>query len=140
MKKLLIPIDGSEHAQRAMERGKELAEKFGWDIVLLSVEVLPIPYVDQVITLNAINQTNEDLKILLDEAKKNFVHFSNEVQVVSLRGDVASTIIKYIEDNDIEMVVMGSVGLNAGVISGLLLGSVTNKVLHKSCVPVLVVK
>lgn len=140
MKKLLIPIDGSEHAQRAMEKGREVAEKFDLDVVLLNVEVVPIPYIDQVTTQDVIKAITENSDKLLLNAKNNFQGFNNIVETVSLRGDIALSIIEYIEENDIEMVVMGSEGLNAGAISGILMGSVTNKILHKTTVPVLVVK
>jgi nucleotide-binding universal stress UspA family protein len=52
-------------------------------------------------------------------------------------GDAPEIIARYIEDQNIEQVVMGTRGL--GTVSGMLLGSVTTKVLHLVHVPVLLV-
>jgi len=144
MKKILIPIDGSEYSQRAMEKGKELAEAFGSSIVLLNVVYIPMPVYTyegergkNMIQLaqNAQNSSEE----LLKSAKEFFGGMADKVEIVSTEGDIATSIIEFVKKNDIDFLVMGSHGLGA-VMHRMLVGSVTTKVLHHIDVPVLVVK
>jgi nucleotide-binding universal stress UspA family protein len=61
--------------------------------------------------------------------------FLGEVAVV--RGQAAEAILEYVENHNIDMVVMGTNSENGEITGGL--GSVASKVLQKSQVPVLMV-
>jgi nucleotide-binding universal stress UspA family protein len=54
------------------------------------------------------------------------------------RGDAATEIINYINENPVELIIAGSRGLNS--IRGWLLGSVSRKLIHYANCSVLVVK
>lgn len=60
------------------------------------------------------------------------------VEKLVVFGDPAEEIIRYAEENDYDIVVMGSRG--AGPLRGVLLGSVSYKVLNSARCPVLIVK
>ncbi len=144
MKKILIPIDGSEYSERAMEKGRELAKVFDSSIVLLNVVYVPLPVYTyegergrnmMQLAENAQKQSEEMLK----DAKEFFSDMAGKVEAVSAEGDIATVIIEYVKDNDIDFIIMGSHGLGA-VMHRLLVGSVTTKVLHHVDQPVLVVK
>lgn len=145
MKKILIPIDGSEYSMKAVEKGKEIAKAFGSKVVLLNVEHLTFPvYTHRYgeAAIEGVSKVFEDAKKASEEllmtARKSFEE-SADVSIVSIQGDVANTIIDYVKNNDIDFVIMGSHGLGA-VMNRLLTGSVTTRVLHHIQIPVLVVK
>jgi len=66
--------------------------------------------------------------------EKNDVDFSKTIEF----GAPGPMIIRFIKNNKIDLVVMGSRG--GGAIKEIFLGSVSNLVLHKSLVPVMIVK
>lgn len=148
MKKILIPIDGSEYSSRAIEKGKEIAEAFGSTIVLIHVSDLRFPvYPYESATLLDTGSTLNELIVSAVERSKELLQISKEalnyeekkVETVSLEGDVPSAIIDFVNESDADLVIMGSQGINAGL-QGLLLGSVTNKVVHNIKKPILVVR
>jgi nucleotide-binding universal stress UspA family protein len=61
--------------------------------------------------------------------------YLGEINVI--RGQAAESILQYIDDHNIDMVVMGTHGEHGSVVGGL--GSVASKVLQRSSVPVLMV-
>ena len=61
-----------------------------------------------------------------------------EVEPVVLEGNPAHEIVKFAEENDIELIVMGTLGKTG--IQKFLLGSVTENVVRHSKVPVLVIR
>lgn len=143
MLKLLVPVDGSEHAGRTIEY---LLKNISWykdgvEIHLLNVQ-RPMPYgqrVSSVIGHDKINQYHHDegmaaLKSAMQKLDAANVKYHYHVGV----GDEAETIVKYAEEKGSDQIVMGTRGM--GSVSNLLLGSVATKVLHLAKVPVVLVK
>lgn len=145
MKKILIPIDGSECSYRAMQKGKEIAEAFDSDIILLNVNAW-VPFIDEINVENIAQmaeKSREESEELLIEAKKYFKERKDSVTVksidtVSLTGEVGKTIVQFAEENGIDLIVIGHRGRSG--LDRLIMGSVTMKVLSYVDVPVLVVK
>lgn len=141
MKKLLVPIDGSEYSVKAMLKAKEIAVLTDGEITILNV-IRPMQdyryahnkdfYKEGERTL--IRQSN----IILEEAMKNFEDFPGKVDTLYKRGDPVEEIVLYAEEGKFDLIIMGSRGL--GVFSRTLLGSVSNKVLHHTHTSVLIVK
>lgn len=147
MKKILIPIDGSDFSKRAMEKGKELAKAFDSEVVLMHVtnfDFVTYPGVGVfevgVNIPDIMEELEEQGEKLLQEAKESFGDMKGKVETLLQKGGIAHMITEYCENNDVDMVVMGSEGLSASGIRSLLIGSVTSKVIHHVNVPVLVVK
>jgi len=69
-----------------------------------------------------------------ESCEKQGIQFASEV----LHGSPASKIAEFAEKQNVDLVIVGSRGL--GGIKGAVLGSVSNSVVHKSIVSVLVVK
>lgn len=146
MKNILIPVDGSDYGEKAIEKGKEIAKAFGSNIVLLNVvhatpRIYAIGY--NMAPIDNINQIYEESRSMSQEILKSskaaFGDLSDKVSVISLEGDPASEIIHYVNSNDFDLIIMGSHGLGA-IMNRLLVGSVTTKVLHHTNKPVLVVQ
>ncbi len=70
-----------------------------------------------------------------NEAQKNG---ANDIKTVLKNGDAASRILKVANENNADLIVVGSRGL--GTFGDMLLGSVSNKVSHRSDHNVMIVK
>ena len=142
MMKILLPVDGSENALRATRFTISLVASCGGQVELHLLTVqLPILSGDvkMFVSQEQINayyrdEANKALasaRALLDGAGVRYVFHIGV-------GQIAETIAAYAKDKACDQVVMGNRGL--GSVSGLLLGSVTTKVLHLVDVPVTLVK
>jgi nucleotide-binding universal stress UspA family protein len=143
MKNILIPVDGSEYSMKALEAGKELAKAFDSKVCILSV-VTPELRMSSGRGSNMypsilLEELKEFSEKTLDESKKQFQEMANQVETFSVLGNVADEIVRFADENKIDLVVMGSHGLGA-LKNRLMTGSVTTRVLHHIDVPVLVIK
>ncbi len=141
MLRILLPIDGSENALRAVDYviRTRTSHRDATEVYLLHVQH-PLPGdVTMFIRGDQIKQYHQEegAKALaparerLDTARIPYVA---EVRV----GDAAETIAQYAKEKRCDQICMGTRGL--GRVSGMLLGSVTTKVIHLSDVPVVLVK
>ena len=127
--KILVPIDGSSHAKKAVEYAIDLALKYKATVYLVHV-VSPLPSVPDEEVLQTI-EANQELfaKEILEAAarevkKKGVGNFQSTV----LYGDPAHGILEFARKNGVDMILMGSRG--AGKVETLLLGSVSHRVCH----------
>lgn len=150
MKKILVPIDGSEYSEKALSKAKELAEAFDSQVVLLNVmnaelTVSSLRYASVNTIMNWPDLEAEAKKKsnqLLEGAKKVFSDISAQVETVALdepTGNIAKAIADYANDYDADVIIMGSNGIGS-LKQRLYLGSVTTKVLHIVQKPILVVQ
>lgn len=142
MLKILIAVDGSEHANRAIEAvGKMARSSLDLEAVLVSVSPEPIFYGDY--TVSTIQKIEEDQK------KQQNLLLANATQLATAQGlkldeparaygVVANEIVRIAIDRRVDQIAMGTRGM--GAVGSLLLGSVAQRVLHQSPVPVLLVK
>ena len=75
---------------------------------------------------------------ILEKAAKIMAESGVDAESILVRGDAATEIIKYIKENDIDLVVAGSRGLST--VTGWLLGSVSRKLVHYAGCSALIVK
>lgn len=137
-KKLLVPVDGSDHSMQATRCALELAQATGAEIILLHCH-RPFPVVlGEPLFQKAVGDRMEKSNRLLgpyrELLEKSGVSFTDRV-LEGPPGDVISEVAR-IEQCD--MIVMGSRGRTD--LEGLLLGSVAHKVLHTAPCPVLVAR
>lgn len=149
MKKILVPIDGSPISTKAVLEAKKLAEALRSDVVLLSVANITTPSGtdDSNILIKSglevqeyVSQFKINAEQNLAEAKELLKDLSVNVQTVLLYGDPADQIADYLDENDVEMVIMGSQGVGISRLRQVFIGSVTSKIVRHSKQPVLVVK
>lgn len=131
-KKILVPVDGSDQARKAIDFAANLAKQNDATIHLLHVYKLPIipegmgEYViSDRIELQALG--DKIISVAQDEVRKKG---GQHIEATVMEGDSAERIIAYAKDHDVDMIVMGNRGL--GSFKGLLLGSVSNKVSHRA--------
>ena len=143
-KKILIPIDGSELALKAVTTGVKLASEVGAQVVFLHAKAPYIaPYAAEVALMDSKTQdmfersiTLESEKILA-EAKKiaDAAGVVNQsVSAVSSRAE--SLIEKSVTEMGCDLIVIGTHG--RGAMGRFFMGSVTTRLLHISSVPLLI--
>ncbi|WP_407311606.1 universal stress protein [Desulfosporosinus sp. SB140] len=140
MKKILVPTDASEYSRRALETALEFARKFNAEIELLYVMHRPIAY-DSSFNSYIISpeQVEQEGNLVLEATFKGID--IGDVSVIKKKSQAekpAKVILEEIENEKIDLVVMGSHGY--GAIAGSLIGSVSQHVLHKAKCSVLIVK
>ena len=137
MKRILVPIDSSEIAERAMQEAIKV-NRFGE----AEVHVLYVADINK-LAINAYLSGNVLLEIgkagerILNAAVEKFPE-SMKVVKVYRTGDPAETITEYAKEINADLIIMGSRGL--GLVRGVLLGSVSTYVLERTKCPVLIVK
>jgi nucleotide-binding universal stress UspA family protein len=142
MHKLLVPIDGSDHARRALDYALRLAKEIGGiELHILTVQPEPNVYgeIQVYITEERMAQlqrrhSQDILAPALEAAKAAGVAHTSEIAV----GNAASTISKRADELRCEGIVMGTQGRDA--VASMLMGSVALKVVHLSKLPVTLVK
>ena len=138
--RVLIPYDGSEQAEEAIAHAA--AEHGDDEIVLLYVlDFVEAGYdapPDAVVPgywEEWYEEAERNGRELLAEAA---TAFEGEVETDVVVGRPAETILEYVEDRDVDAVLMGSHGRDG--LSRILLGSVAETVVRRSPVPVTVVR
>jgi nucleotide-binding universal stress UspA family protein len=138
--KLLLAADGSENSLRATDHAIRIAVGLG-DCVVHVVTALP-KLLDGTAELVGTSEIGEQLRAERDKAQEQVRRRLDEHGVryvaVGLPGDPARVIADYVREHAIDEVVIGNRGL--GTVRGLLLGSVSTKVVHLVDVPVTLVK
>lgn len=139
MKNILIPLDGSVYSVRALEKGKEIAKVYDSNLILINVVDNLIPTLNVADAKMIMDNMKASSKKLLEKSKKSLGD-DFKVQLISLDGDIATTIVDFAEKNYVDLIIMGSQGLGEGRIMKFFIGSKTQRVLSTTKIPVLVVK
>jgi nucleotide-binding universal stress UspA family protein len=142
MLKILIAVDGSEHANRAIEAvGKMARSALDLQATLVCVSPEPIFYGDY--TFATIQKIEEDQKRQQTALLTKAIELARS-QGLSLDdparayGVIAHEIVRIAKERQVDQIAMGTRGM--GAVGSLFLGSVAQRVLHESPVPVLMVK
>ncbi|PIW32314.1 MAG: universal stress protein [Nitrosopumilales archaeon CG15_BIG_FIL_POST_REV_8_21_14_020_37_12] len=136
-KKILVPLDGSTNASRGLDRAIEIAKESGAEITGFYVFHLPfaagIKYT-QKMKDDAQNKAVKAIGPAMKRAQKLGATFKYKTG----GGHTGSEIVKFAEKGKYDMIVIGARGI--GGTKEAFLGSTSNYVMHKSKIPVLVVK
>lgn len=137
-KNILLASDGSAHSLRAAERAIHLA------IGNPEANVTVLYVVDSKTSKADVlrNLDTEGITVLRKEKMASVEKKAKEAgvnyEIKILRGEPAPTITKYVNENNIDVVLIGSRGLNS--LQELVLGSVSHKVAKTAKCPVMIVK
>ena len=145
--KILLPTDGSANSEKAIIHAVNMANDENSEILVLNV-------VDSVY-LSGLPEEEliTDTEIVLERESKRVTHrvekiiekYEEEldiepgkikIETLTMEGNAADVILKISEEKDVDLVVMASSGKH--MIDRFLLGSVTEKTVRHSKVPVLV--
>jgi nucleotide-binding universal stress UspA family protein len=141
LSKILVPVDGSENSFRALEQAIFLATKIqeAKITVLYIIEHPPTVYIysPKIMEKLRTDYERESAKIL--ERCKEMANKSGiNIHTVLSEGDPASKIIGYSEREKFDIIIIGSRGM--GRFKEVIVGSVSNKVLHHAKCSVMLVR
>jgi nucleotide-binding universal stress UspA family protein len=159
--RILVALDGSEHANRALDMAIELAQEVDAEISVIHVHSPTAPTVEAPPALlpadapvmapsptrpTTRQKIRADLReAQIDEAeqilKQGELKVKSEglpVEQIMKEGEVAETIVEVADNEDFDLIVMGARGVST--IKELLLGSVSDDVIRNAPCPVLVTK
>lgn len=136
---ILVPVDGSPSAEQALCEAIDLARSAGARLTLISVATpprWPVATGPYLVPLPSEEELERGAEALLERLE---ALVPEDVPVCSVlrRGHVATAILDRIRDGEHDLVVMGSRG--RARLCSLLFGSVSQAVIERSPVPVLVV-
>ena len=135
---ILVPTDGSDAAEAALEQAIELASAYGARIHgLYVVDVTSYSTLEAGgdIVLETLEQEGSDaVERVFDAAERAGVDVTTSV----VSGTPHRDILEYADDHDVDLIVMGTHGRTG--LDRYLLGSVTEKVVRGAGVPVLTVR
>jgi nucleotide-binding universal stress UspA family protein len=139
MKKILVPTDASEASRRALRTALEFARKFNSDVELMFVMHKPIAY-DSSVNMYIISQEQieQEGKFVLDATLAKIDISGINVKKKIMEGNPAKVILKEIQDENIDLVIMGRCGY--GAIVDCLLGDVSQRVIYGAKCSVLITK
>ncbi len=138
MKRIVVAVDGSEHAERALRMGIDIASKFGADIRVVSVvEPTYLPPEPYGLAEQVDKATREEAGRVVSVAVKSVTDAGVAAEGEVLDGSPADVVARVADEVGADLVVVGSRG--KGALGRLFLGSVSDRLVHFLRRPVLVV-
>ena len=140
-KKMLVPLDGSELAEVVLSYAKELAGRFALELTLLHV-CEPRGGESLFMARSYLERTAEVVQKQSRKVQANtgapLGEKAVEVRVEVSTGNPAEEILRYAEENNVDIILMGTHGRSG--VGRWILGSVAEKVLRKSSSPIWLVR
>jgi len=147
IRKILVPLDGSRNSYRGLDEAISLVKQCtrwissGKMASIIGIYVKDMPGIYALHPIGSISSAvDKEGKRIIAQARtkcaKKGITFHGKI----FGGDPPSDIVRFAHNkrNRISMIVIGVRG--RGTLKGIFLGSVSNYVIHKSKIPVLVVK
>lgn len=143
IERILVPVEYSEHCHRVLAYALFLAERLGASVDVLHVWDRPAYVPDTIMVGKAGEATRSLAELIRDNAEQEMTEFlagSTVAPTLTLThhlesGEPASTILRFAQSSGADLVVMGTHA--RGAVRHLLLGSVAEKVVRMSPVPVI---
>ena len=145
-KRILVPTDGSENAERAGEYAISLADLSGADIIVLNV--IDTYYLASIVQPDVRESVDEELRTSVKRAVERFEAKIEEnkcngkcqnvkFKILIKEGKPVDVILKTIDEEKIDQVIIGKSGKDG--LERFLLGNTTERVLKEAKVPVNVI-
>ena len=152
--KILLPHDGTEMSDRAVDKAKEFAKAFDAELLILHViEHVPIPpslilgnervWMDR--TRRSISRKLEEawMKMvqerLINGLTKENIKATPRVLVGNTINSISDQILKFAKDNQVDLIIMGSERLEKRISKVKALGSVSRGVSERASCPVVLI-
>lgn len=156
---ILVAYDGSDYSKQALEKAIYLARQDQYAILniinvidpnisladsakiyqQLSKEALKGDFVSSgLVYQQMLNAMRVQASDIMDDMKKEMEDLPNEMNTFVLEGNPREIIIDFAKQKQVNLIIMGSRGLNA--LEELFLGSVSNHVVQNATCPVLIEK
>lgn len=138
--KILVPVDGSDNSYRALDAALFFSDKLGSKVAAVHVmEDIPVLHIQSEKLLRELleDYTNRE-QLILTKSSEIARKKGLAIDTILLRGNPSSIILDFCEKEKYDVIVMGSRGL--GKFKELILGSVSNKIVHHSRSPVVLIR
>lgn len=150
MKKILIALDYDPTAQAIAEKGFMLAKAMGAEVTLLHVIADPVYYSSvnyspimgfsgymdmEPMQTDITEALKKESLVFLEKSKQHLA--GDSIKTLVTEGNFADSILVTAKEIDADIIVMGSHSRNW--LNDILVGSVTEKVLHSSTVPLFII-
>ena len=136
---ILLGVDGSEHALHAAKTAADLARSMKSETlrIVVAYDSVP-PYLGEPNMQTAISARMKEAEDVLQKAMEVVGEIPGEIHTETLEGPPAEALLDVANTRKCDLIVMGSRGL--GRLTGLLLGSQSQKVVQHAPCPVLIVR
>ncbi|WJY27202.1 MULTISPECIES: universal stress protein [Sporosarcina] len=135
---IAVAVDGSESAVRAAQHALMLVKY----LPETEMEVIFVTDFNRVEDERLLKESPKALAAYQKKSIRPILELAEEAgvepKVTMLKGQTGPTIIKYVNSQEVDQLILGSRGLNA--FKGLLMGSISEKVVKRMRCPVTVVK
>ncbi|MBI4813434.1 MAG: universal stress protein [Methanobacterium sp.] len=144
--KILLPTDGSKFAENAAQHAIWIASRSSAEIIVLNVietsSLVGLPAEDLIVRIKEMlkeegRRSLERISEMVTESEKESKIEDIKITLKTEEGSPADAILKTVEKEDVDLVVMGTSGKHG--LDRFLLGSVTEKVVRSAKCPVLAV-
>lgn len=143
IKKILVAVDGSEPSKNALNQALEHSVKWNAELIIISVipPISSIVYMGQHEYIAQYKEAaRESQNNVLNKARTEIQNQHPDIKFETRleEGRSADVIVEIANEEDVDLIVMGSRGL--GGIKGWVLGSTSRSVVNSCTKPILIVK
>ena len=135
-KTILVPIDFQDASLEALAFARDLAGRLGLEVVLLHAYAIPVvvyPGFDPIVAPGL----PDEIAATAKSAVERLAESAGDLRYILRAGDPATEILKVIDELEPALVALGTHGRTG--LAHLLLGSVAEKIVRSSRVPVLTI-
>jgi nucleotide-binding universal stress UspA family protein len=150
-KRILVPLDGSERAEKILPHVEKFAKPGESTVILLdviepitagympssSLMVTPPPQ-ELEIYWKSLQAAEEEAKNYIQKQAERLNKMGIETEILIVRGDPVNSIVNTARDKDVDLIAMTSHGRTG--LERVFYGSVTSGVLHKVDRPLLLIR
>ncbi|MBI5962018.1 MAG: universal stress protein [Chloroflexi bacterium] len=140
-RKILVPLDGSKVAEGVLPHAKLLAYSEGAELILLTVGANPaldFAFSDPGLAQSAVQEQEDRSKKYIDRIENELKSAGFKTSTLLRVGSVADVILGVAEELQVDVIAMSTHGRTGP--ARWLLGSIAERVVHSSKVPVLLIR
>ncbi|WFR63186.1 universal stress protein [Paenibacillus amylolyticus] len=139
LKRILVAVDGSDHAHKALEQALTLAESVKQPASLIIVHVNPAISINEpALGVDLEARIAEEGQHIIEPVTRQLSGRDVAYETLLIAGDPVHEICRVARERECGMIVMGTGG--KGVLAEMIMGSVSHGVLKHAECPVLTVK
>jgi nucleotide-binding universal stress UspA family protein len=145
IRRILVPIDGSEHSIKAAKYATRIAKADNAEISCIHVITPGIPYGYATPAASTVHQHDEEIKHKIESWFDEVRDIAKNEGISDVKTDifvdvksVIESILDYASSKGIDLIVVGTKGRTG--LKRLLMGSIANGIVHHANCPVLLVK
>ncbi|MDH3766764.1 MAG: universal stress protein [Nitrosopumilus sp.] len=150
-KKIMVCLDGSKHSEKALSQAIQIAKKFESKIILVHVieptavfntmQNPAVPYwgsISAPLLQSSLNQEQEEGNKILAKNSHILEKEGISFDIVLLLGNPSEEILNFSKKKKVDFIVVGSLG--KGMLSRVLLGSVSTSISQRADCTVIIVR